>query len=67
MMHNYGQSKKNHHDFIGLNSRLDEIQAAILIVKLKYLDNWNNKRKTLAKVYNKLLDNSLFKLPCSKR
>ena len=48
MMHNYGQSQKNHHDFVGMNSRLDEIQAAILNVKLGYLDHWNNIRKKLA-------------------
>ena len=63
MMHNYGQSKKNHSDFIGLNSRLDEIQAAILNIKLEYLDNWNNERKKLANIYNKLLDNSLYLIP----
>ena len=63
MMHNYGQSKKNHYDFVGLNSRLDEIQAAILNIKLKYLDEWNNDRKRLATIYNKLLDSTLFKIP----
>ena len=63
MMHNYGQSKKNHHDFIGLNSRLDEIQAAILNVKLGYLDSWNYKRNKLANIYNELLDKSLYKVP----
>ena len=66
MMHNYGQSKKNHHDFIGLNSRLDEIQAAILNVKLGYLDSWNYKRNKLANIYNELLDKSLYKVPTVK-
>jgi dTDP-4-amino-4,6-dideoxygalactose transaminase len=66
MIHNYGQSKKNHSDFIGLNSRLDEIQAAILNIKLEYLDNWNNERKKLANIYNKLLDNSLYQIPSVK-
>jgi len=66
MMHNYGQSQKNHHDFVGMNSRLDEIQAAILNVKLGYLDHWNNIRKKLANIYNKLLDDSLYNIPMVK-
>ncbi len=54
---NYGQNKKNYHDFIGINSRLDEIQAAILRIKLKYLDQWNDRRRRSAKLYNKFLEN----------
>ena len=50
-LRNYGQSKKYHHDQFGLNSRMDEIQAAILNVKLKYLDSWNNNRINIAKAY----------------
>ncbi|MCE7700128.1 MAG: DegT/DnrJ/EryC1/StrS family aminotransferase [Methanobacterium paludis] len=61
MMQNYGQSKKYHHEFIGLNSRLDEMQAAILNVKLEYLDKWNSKRRKLANIYNKSLESSLYK------
>jgi dTDP-4-amino-4,6-dideoxygalactose transaminase len=57
-MRNYGQSKKYYYDFVGVNSRLDEIQAAILRVKLSYLDEWNEKRRKLAKLYNDLLDNT---------
>lgn len=56
MLRNYGQSKKYYHDFIGFNSRLDEIQAAILRVKLKYIDHWNEQRREKAKIYNKLLE-----------
>ena len=52
VLRNYGQRKKYYHDFIGYNSRLDEIQAAVLRVKLKYLDVWNEKRRELAKIYN---------------
>lgn len=55
-MRNYGQSKKNYHDFVGVNSRLDEMQAAILRTKLPYLDEWNKKRKKLAGIYNELLE-----------
>jgi dTDP-4-amino-4,6-dideoxygalactose transaminase len=63
MMHNYGQSGKNQHEFVGLNSRLDEIQAAILNLKLNYLDNWNNERNKLANIYNTLLDGNKYKIP----
>lgn len=56
MLRNYGQSKKYYHDFIGFNSRLDEIQAAILRVKLKYIDRWNDQRRENAKIYNKILE-----------
>ena len=38
MMGNYGSMKKYYHDFVGINNRLEEIQAAVLRVKLKYLD-----------------------------
>ena len=55
MMRNYGQSKKNYHDFVGVNSRLDEIHSAILRVKLGYLDEWNRKRRDLAGIYDELL------------
>lgn len=47
----------------GLNSRLDEVQAAILNVKLKYLDEDNNKRRELAQVYEKSLAEHAFALP----
>jgi dTDP-4-amino-4,6-dideoxygalactose transaminase len=49
---NYGQTVKYHHETLGVNSRLDEIQAAILDVKLKHLDSWNDKRRAIAKKYN---------------
>ena len=51
----HGSPKRYVHDFIGLNSRLDEIQAAILRVKLKYLDKWNTDRQIAAKYYDALL------------
>lgn len=51
---NYGSSKKYIFDYIGYNSRLDEIQAAVLNVKLKYIDRDNSYRKQVAKYY---LDN----------
>lgn len=55
MMRDVGQSEKYKHDIIGYNSRLDTLQAAFLSVKLKRLDNWNNKRRKLAKLYDRLL------------
>lgn len=54
-LRNYGSSEKYKHDIIGYNSRLDEIQAAILSVKLKYLDLWNLERRNAAKIYDELL------------
>ena len=53
----HGSRPKYHHQVIGYNSRLDAIQAAILGVKLKYIDEWNDMRITNAKFYNKFLKN----------
>lgn len=55
MMRNYGQSQKYHHDFPGYNSRMDALQAAILLVKMKYVEKWNKMRRKNAKLYNELL------------
>lgn len=51
MLRNYGSKVKYEHEVIGLNSRLDEIQAGVLSIKLKHLDEWNERRKKIAKVY----------------
>lgn len=48
---NYGSDMKYHHIYKGVNSRLDEMQAAILDVKLKHLDEWTRERKRLARLY----------------
>jgi len=53
---NYGSSVKYYHDFIGKNARLDTLQAAILNIKLKYLDRWNGKRNWVAETYHELLN-----------
>ncbi len=55
VLRNHGSQTRYYHDEIGLNSRLDEIQAAILRVKLPYLDGWNKKRREVANYYNQLL------------
>jgi len=52
---NWGSRKKYHHEEIGLNSRLDTMQAAILSVKLKHMDHWNELRRQHAATYNQLL------------
>ncbi|MGB3404915.1 MAG: DegT/DnrJ/EryC1/StrS family aminotransferase [Microcoleaceae cyanobacterium] len=48
----HGQTSKYCSEFIGVNSRLDSLQAAILSIKLKYLDRWNQQRQTLARQYD---------------
>lgn len=54
---NYGSTIKYHHDILGTNSRLDELLASALIVKLKYLDEQNHQRNIIANTYNSLLSN----------
>jgi dTDP-4-amino-4,6-dideoxygalactose transaminase len=55
MIANHGQKVKYHHDVIGCNSRLDSIQAAILNVKLKHLDEYSQARRNAAHYYTKQL------------
>lgn len=62
-MGNYGSSKKYTHDINGLNSRLDEIQAAILRVKLADLDALNKDRRKTAHFYCANIDNTLIQTP----
>jgi dTDP-4-amino-4,6-dideoxygalactose transaminase len=59
---NYGSHQKYVHDYQGYNSRIDEIQAAILSVKLKYLDTDNQRRKEIAARYEREVSNPLVRL-----
>jgi len=63
MLRNYGQKRKYHHELLGHNCRLDTIQAAILRVKLKKLDNWNDRRRRLADLYREYLSDLPVTLP----
>jgi len=67
MLHEYGQKEKYHHEMVGYNSRIDEMQAAILRVKLKFLDKWNEMRRNNAKKYEEMLSGlSEVQLPIEK-
>jgi len=63
LLTNHGQIARDVHQISGRNSRLDTIQASILSVKLNYLEQWNEKRAELAKIYLKELSNSALDLP----
>jgi len=52
---NQGGIKKYEHHYVGCNSRLDNLQAAVLNVKLKYIDGWNDARRNVAKTYQEML------------
>lgn len=60
---NYGSDRKYHHLYKGTNSRLDEVQAAFLRIKLKNLEKWNRSRKQTAKKYLDGITNSLVVKP----
>ncbi len=65
-LRNYSQKVKNLHSELGYNSRLDTLQAAILRIKLRYLDDWTEKRRAVAKKYNKLLFGNYVVTPLEK-
>jgi len=62
-LRNYGKNDQGEFEKRGINSRLDELQAAILRIKIKHLDEWIERRRYLAKLYNKYLENSSVILP----
>lgn len=63
VLRNYGSRQKYVNEFQGFNSRLDPLQAAILRVKLSYLDEWNSRRQDIAQKYQKRLANDNLTLP----
>ena len=63
MLRNHGSSQQYHHDVIGFNSRLDELQAVVLRIKLKHIDEYNSKRLQVARAYNVRLAGSRFQTP----
>ena len=63
---NYGSKKKYYNEYVGFNNRMDEIQAAFLIEKLKSLKNINKKKILIANTYDKLLDDRFIKPPIDK-
>lgn len=55
-LRDHGAEKKNHHEIVGANSRMDDIQAAVLSVKLRHIDRWNELRRAHAASYRKALE-----------
>lgn len=63
MIANHGQRIKYHHDIVGVNSRLDTLQAAILSVKLRYLHSYAERRNEVAEYYDQNLSSTLVQVP----
>ena len=63
MLRNYGSKVKYHHELLGINSRMDEIQAAITAVNVKHVHDGNSERKAIAEKYKVGIDNPLVKVP----
>lgn len=63
MLRDHGSRVRYHHDMLGTNTRIDEIQSAILNVKLRYLNQWNQARRNHAQVYSEQLHNIMEKVP----
>ena len=61
---NYGSDRRYHNIYLGFNCRLDEIQAAMLRVKLRYLEHENNTRAAVARAYHDNINNPRVKAPC---
>jgi dTDP-4-amino-4,6-dideoxygalactose transaminase len=62
-LRNYGQRRKHHHETLGFNRRLDTLQAAVLRIKLRRLDEWNARRRRHAAEYVRLLEGAGVGLP----
>jgi dTDP-4-amino-4,6-dideoxygalactose transaminase len=63
IIRDHGSRERYRHEAIGLNGRLDEIQAAVLRVKLPYLDAWNERRRVLAGLYDEALQDTPVEIP----
>jgi len=63
LLKNYGQSHPHNHAIVGYNSRLDTLHAAVLLVKMKHLKEWTEKRRKLAELYGKSLADLPVKIP----
>lgn len=63
MLINHGSNVRYYHELLGVNSRLDALQAALLDIKLKYLDEWNIARRKNAHTYNSFFCNTSIKTP----
>jgi len=65
MLRNYGQKRRYYHDIKGVNSRLDEMQAAILSAKLPFLDGWTARRRAIAAMYEEAIAETVIATPGS--
>jgi dTDP-4-amino-4,6-dideoxygalactose transaminase len=63
MLRDHGSEQRYYHEFLGWNARLDELQAAVLRVKLPHLDKWNEGRRQAAQAYTRVLEPLGFILP----
>jgi dTDP-4-amino-4,6-dideoxygalactose transaminase len=63
LLRNYGQIERYYHDIKGFNSRLDELQAAILAAQLPYLTEWNRRRREIAALYSRTITHPGVLLP----
>ena len=67
LLRNHGSKEKYRHEIVGINSRLDEIQAAVILAKLKHIDGWNASREKIAKIYEKGFKSLPVTLPTAPR
>jgi len=66
MIRDHGSERRYYHDLVGMNARLDEIQAVVLRAKLPHLPEWNKQRRAHAAIYNKCLNGSPVVTPVEK-
>ena len=66
MIRDHGSERRYHHDLLGFNARLDEIQAAVLRTKLPHLSDWNTRRREHAATYNRLLQDLPVRTPVER-